>query len=78
MEYCIECDKQFHRILEHCERIRFRELDENYEYYYAEKCIYVLRNKQTGIISFVHAGSPVTALQIFMKSTLKKETGDGR
>lgn len=49
--------------------VRWRNCEENtgYEWYYAEDCHYIVRNKVTSACWFVKAKSPNSAFEIVMK-----------
>lgn len=67
MVHYIECDRPFHELLKQCKTVLFRELDANHEYYYAEECLYAIRNKKTGVVSLVYSKSPLKALEKLME-----------
>lgn len=65
----MNADSVIQTIFSTFKNIRWRECDENqnYEWYYAEDCHYVIRNKITSAYWFIKAKSPNSAFEIVMK-----------
>lgn len=76
MSRYLNCDKPFHKAMEQCKDVLFRPLIENYEYYYAENKLYVIRDKRNGVICLSYGKSPNNALDRIQRPHLCANQND--